>query len=66
MGWLLPSDCAIGPNDKLPGIESKEIPGSLTLLKEVTFAKKVNFFAHEIKITAIDEVDKAFHQFLRI
>ena len=64
LGSLLPLNCLLGPEDRLPGLDElkhKELPNSLTQLQEVTYAKTVNFFVHQIKVTAIDEIEKAFN-----
>ena len=68
LGRLIPTNCLLGPNDTLAGLDAsyKELPGSLNLLKQVTLARQITFFVHQIQVTAINEVEKAFAQFLRL
>ena len=56
----------IGPNDKIPGMRATALPARFSSFDEqIFFNDRKVLYAHRIRISSINEVEKSFKQYLR-
>lgn len=63
---IVPSEILLGPNDKIPGLKSNTLPARFVSFDEVLqFSEKKTLYAHNIRITSMDQIEALFKQYLR-
>jgi len=59
-------NCLIGPLELIPGIIQSHLPRDLSkFLGDRAICERKEIYAHNIKISNISEVDRAFNSYLR-
>ena len=63
---IVPSEILLGPNDKIPGLKSNTLPARFGGFDEhLRFSEKKTLYAHNIRITSMDQIEALFKQYLR-
>ena len=63
---IVPSEILLGPNDKIPGLKSTSLPARFVGFDEqIFFNDRKTLFAHNIRISSINEIETSFKQYLR-
>ena len=64
--FLIPSEIIVGPNDKIPGLKLTMLPGRFVNFDEqMQFSERKTIFAHNIRVTSLDQIEAGFTQYLR-
>lgn len=64
--YLIPSEILVGPNDRIPGIKITRLPAPFTGFDQaMEFNDRKTLYAHEIRITSINDIENNFSQYLR-
>lgn len=62
----MPSEMLMGPNDKIPGIKTTTLPARFSNFDEaLLYSDRKTIFAHNIRISSINEIETSFNQYLR-
>ena len=58
---IVPSEILLGPNDRIPGLKSNTLPARFGGFDEVLqFSEKKTLYAHNIRITSMDQIEALF------
>lgn len=64
--YLIPSEILVGPNDRIPGIKITRLPAPFAGFDQaMEFTERKTLYAHEIRITSINDIENNFSQYLR-
>ena len=63
---IVPSETLVGPNDKIPGLKTTALSARFAGFDEILiFNERKTLYAHNIRITSMNEIEANFSQFLR-
>jgi len=62
---IVPSEILIGPNDKIPGLKTTTLSARYVANEPIIFNMRKTIYAHNIRITSINEIEDSFKQYLR-
>ena len=63
---VVPSEIIVGPNDKIPGLLSMSLPARFQSFDEpLVFSDRKTVYAHNIRLSSINEIEAGFKQYLR-
>ena len=66
MKYLVPPNVLVGPRDTIPGLVTSKLPAKVEDFNQAeAFSARETLYAHELKITSLNEVEKLFKQYLR-
>ena len=65
--FIIPSEILVGPNDMIPGIVTTKMPAQFPGLEmaQLEFNERKTLYAHDIRITAINDIESSFNNYLR-
>jgi len=63
--FVVPSELLVGPNDKIPGLKNTALSARFIPHEVIHFNVRKTIFAHNIRITSINEIEDSFKQYLR-
>ena len=63
--FIVPSEILVGPNDKIPGLKATALSARFVPNEVIQFSVRKTIFAHNIRITSINEIEDSFKQYLR-
>lgn len=62
---IVPSEIIIGPCDKVPGLVTTTLSARYNPQAPLLFSARKTIYAHNIRITSINEIEDSFKQYLR-
>ena len=62
---IVPSEIIIGPCDKVPGLATTTLSARYNPQEPLQFSARKTIYAHNIRITSINEIEDSFKQYLR-
>lgn len=63
--YIVPSEILIGPCDKIPGLKNTALSARFVPTENLQFSDRKTIYAHNIRITSINEIEGSFKQYLR-
>ncbi len=64
---IIPSETLVGPSDKIPGLKTTALSARFGGFDEaLIFNDRKTLYAHNIRITSMNEIEANFSQYLRI